>query len=113
MRERFMAVCMEGSEAWERKIMYTFAGHVFDWRWGTLEEVVWQLRECLPILDKYWDFNKLSKDGEIAPKTLEHVKEALEGGQLFWYDPLFVRHLPWRCPRSKLAHYVSLPSQCR
>ena len=68
---------MENSEAWERKLLHTFSGYKFDWRWESLGFLTSQLVDMWGTLAKYQDEATLLKDGQLDHKATNHLCRAL------------------------------------
>ena len=76
-RDRLIALCMQKAEKHERQQLHGFEGHRFDWRWEVLEVLLDQLCDIWPTLKKYFDFEVMSRGGELTGIKMEHLSRAL------------------------------------
>ena len=76
-RDRFLEVCMQAADKWERKLFHNFRGHKFDWRWEVLEVITKQLSIRWPILGRYFDEPRLSNDGQLTNQGIGILHRAL------------------------------------
>jgi hypothetical protein len=79
MRDRFLAVCMSSAPPADRRIFHQFEGSKFEWRfWGNLEDQSRQLSGLWKTMVKYWNFEAMSRDGELDSASLRIVTRAVE-----------------------------------
>ena len=75
-RDRYVEVLMKNCPKHERRLMHTFSGHSFDWRWGNVEVNSEQLAERWPIMRATWNMQVITKDGELNAQAVGRINMA-------------------------------------
>jgi hypothetical protein len=64
LRQRFIATCMGHAPSYEAKAFVSFSKELLDWRWESLGQILSNLTPVMPIILKYWNFDRM-KSGHL------------------------------------------------